>query len=38
VTSEAGAIVVRLALRPGWLEVIEDRDEVEKFFTLRGFA
>jgi hypothetical protein len=38
VTSEQGAIVVRLALRPGWLEVLEDREEVEKFFTLRGFA
>lgn len=38
VTSDAGAVVVRLALRPGWLEVVEDRDEVEKFFTLRGFA
>ena len=38
VTSDQGAIVVRLALRPGWLELLEDREEVEKFFSLRGFA
>jgi hypothetical protein len=38
VTSGDGAIVVRLALRPGWLEVLEAQEEVQKFFTLRGFA
>jgi hypothetical protein len=38
VTAEGGAIVVRLALRPGWLEVVEDPEEVAKFFALRGFA
>lgn len=38
VTSEFGALVVRLALRPGWLEVIEQSEEVQKFFTLRGFS
>lgn len=38
VTAEGGAMVVRLALRPGWLEVIEDSEEVAKFFSLRGFA
>ncbi|MDH5235044.1 MAG: hypothetical protein OEW77_08785 [Gemmatimonadota bacterium] len=32
----AAALVVRLALRPGWLEVVEDRDEVLEFLTLRG--
>ena len=38
VTSEFGALVVRLALRPGWLEVVEQPEEVQKFFVLRGFA
>ncbi len=38
VTSEFGSLVVRLALRPGWLEVLEDSAEVEKFLTLRGYA
>lgn len=38
VTSEGGALVVRLALRPGWLEVVDDPEEVAKFFSLRGFA
>ena len=38
VASEDGALVVRLALRPGWLEVVEDAEEVAKFFALRGYA
>lgn len=38
VTSANGGLVVRLALRPGWLEVLEKSDEVEKFLSLRGFA
>lgn len=38
ITSEGGALVVRLALRPGWLEVLDDPEEVAKFFALRGFA
>lgn len=38
VTSDEGAMVVRLALRPGWLEILEDREEVDTFFRLRGFA
>lgn len=38
VTSEGGALVVRLALRPGWLEVVDDPEEVAKFFSLRGFS
>jgi hypothetical protein len=38
ITSESGAMVVRLALRPGWLEVLEDPTEVARFFELRGFA
>ena len=37
VTSENGALVVRLALRPGWLEVLEDSEAVTEFCTLRGF-
>lgn len=38
IASEDGAIVLRLALRPGWLEVVEDPEEVSKFFALRGYA
>lgn len=37
VVSEGGAVVVRLALRPGWLEVVDDPEEVSKFFALRGY-
>ena len=36
ITSESGALVVRLALRPGWLEVVEEPEEVRKFMRLRG--
>lgn len=38
VVAEEGALVVRLALRPGWLEAVEDAEEVSKFFALRGYA
>lgn len=38
VTSDGGALVVRLALRPGWLEIVEDPEEVARFFSLRGFV
>lgn len=38
VVSEGGSLVVRLALRPGWLEVVEDPEDVAKFFSLRGYA
>lgn len=38
IASEGGAVVVRLALRPGWLEVVDDAEEVSKFFALRGYA
>lgn len=38
VTTDDGALVVRLALRPGWLEVVEDPDEVARFLELRGFT
>jgi hypothetical protein len=38
VTSEAGALVVRIALKPGWLEVVEAPDEVARFLELRGFS
>ncbi|HRN52141.1 MAG TPA: hypothetical protein PK788_01465 [Gemmatimonadaceae bacterium] len=38
IVSEGGAVVVRLALRPGWLEVVDSPEEVAKFFALRGYA
>lgn len=38
VTSGDGALVVRLALRPGWLEVVEEPTAVARFLELRGFA
>lgn len=38
IVAEEGAVVVRLALRPGWLEVVDDSEEVAKFFALRGYA
>ncbi|MBL8998660.1 MAG: hypothetical protein KJZ74_12785 [Gemmatimonadales bacterium] len=38
VTTEGGAIVVRLALRPGWLEMVDDPEEVQEFLALRGLA
>ena len=38
-TDSAGAaIVVRLALRPGWLELVESEEAVRKFLSVRGFA
>jgi hypothetical protein len=37
VTTEGGALVVRLALRPGWLEVVEDPTQIADFLRLRGF-
>jgi hypothetical protein len=37
ITSDQGAVVVRLALRPGWLEAVENPEEVTKFFALRGY-
>ena len=36
VSAESGVIVVRLALRPGWLEVVSDPEEVATFLRLRG--
>lgn len=38
ITTEGAGLVVRLALRPGWLEVISDAEEVSKFLALRGFS
>jgi len=38
VTNEDGGLVVRIALRPGWLEVVEDPEQVAKFLSLRGVA
>jgi len=38
ITSGEAALVVRLALRPGWLEVVEDPEAVAEFLRLRGFA
>ena len=37
VTTEGAALVVRIALRPGWLEVLSDPNEVAEFLSLRGF-
>lgn len=36
VTTEEAALVVRIALRPGWLEVVEDPEGVDEFLALRG--
>lgn len=38
VTTEGAAMVIRLALRPGWLELVTDPEEVATFLALRGFA
>lgn len=38
IVAEGGAVVVRIALRPGWLEAVDDPEEVAKFFALRGYA
>jgi hypothetical protein len=38
VASDQGAIVVRIALRPGWLELVDAPEEVTKFFALRGYT
>lgn len=38
IVNDAGAMVVRIALRPGWLEVVEEPDQVQKFLDLRGYA
>lgn len=38
VTAATGALAVRIALRPGWLEVIEEPEEIAKFLSLRGFT
>jgi hypothetical protein len=38
VTANGSAMVVRLALRPGWLEVVDDPEQVVKFLLLRGFT
>jgi len=36
VTSGEGGLVVRIALRPGWLEVIEGPEAVAEFLSQRG--
>jgi hypothetical protein len=38
ITNGTAALVVRLALRPGWLEVVENPEQVAEFLSLRGFA
>ena len=38
ITTEGAALVVRLALRPGWLEVVDDPEQIAEFFRLRGDA
>lgn len=37
IQTEGAAMIVRIALRPGWLEVVTDEEEVAKFLDLRGF-
>ncbi len=37
VSTEGSTILVRLALRPGWLEVVTDEQEIAKFLELRAF-
>jgi hypothetical protein len=36
--AEGARMVVRLALRPGWLELVSDPEEVETFLSLRSFS
>lgn len=36
ITNATGGMIVRLALKPGWLEVVEDPEEVETFLRVRG--
>lgn len=36
VTTEGAGLVVRIALRPGWLELVEDPAQVAEFHALRG--
>jgi hypothetical protein len=38
VTTDGAALVVRIALRPGWLEVVDDPEEVAEFLSLRGYV
>ncbi len=38
ISSEGTAILVRLALRPGWLEVVTDPEAVAKFLEIRDFG
>jgi hypothetical protein len=37
VSSDGTTIIVRIALRPGWLEVVTDEEEIAKFLELRAF-
>lgn len=37
VSTEGTTIIVRLALRPGWLELVTDEAEIAKFLELRAF-
>ena len=38
ISTGSAALVVRLALRPGWLELVDDPEQVQEFLTLRGLA
>lgn len=38
ILTDDAVLVVRLSLRPGWLEVIEDPAAVGEFLTLRGYV
>lgn len=37
-SSEGTGMIVRLALQPGWLEVVTDPDAIAKFLEIRDFA
>lgn len=38
ITTLDSALVVRLALRPGWLEIVSEPGDVARFLELRGFT
>ncbi len=38
VTAENVGMIVRIALRPGWLEVVTEPEQVTRFLELRGLA
>ncbi len=38
ITAEGAGMIVRLALRPGWLEVVTEDAQVARFLEVRGLA